>query len=180
MRRRPTVYVNLIIIEGHLNIPMYSFNVFLVTDFGLARSLTSLAKEVNKGDNGTSEGNIANGCLTDYVATRWYRAPEILLGKKNYTKGVDMWSLGCILAEMMAGKPLFPGKNTMDQVRTSGFSTDERREKCISKNTLPSQINKIYQLLDRPRDKGNPRQMQNTKLEEALGPGTEMKIIVLD
>ena len=50
------------------------------------------------------------------MATRWYRAPEILLGKKNYTKGVDMWSLGCILAEMIAGKPLFPGKNTMDQV----------------------------------------------------------------
>ena len=88
------------------------------TDFGLARSLTSLEKEINAGDKGTSEANIANGCLTDYVATRWYRAPEILLGKKNYTKGVDMWSLGCILAEMIAGKPLFPGKNTMDQVRS--------------------------------------------------------------
>ena len=67
---------------------------FYFTDFGLARSLTSLEKEINAGDKGTSEANIANGCLTDYVATRWYRAPEILLGKKNYTKGVDMWSLG--------------------------------------------------------------------------------------
>ena len=56
-------------------------------------------------------------CLTDYVATRWYRAPEILMGEKNYTKGVDLWSLGCILAEMLLGRPIFPGKNTLDQVR---------------------------------------------------------------
>ena len=42
--------------------------------------------------------------MTDYVATRWYRAPEILLGSNTYTKGVDMWSLGCILAEMVAGE----------------------------------------------------------------------------
>ena len=47
--------------------------------------------------------------LTEYVATRWYRAPEILLSSPHYTKGVDMWSLGCILAEMLLGKPLFPG-----------------------------------------------------------------------
>jgi len=53
--------------------------------------------------------------LTDYVATRWYRAPEILMGEKNYTKGVDLWSLGCILAEMLLGTPLFPGRSTADQ-----------------------------------------------------------------
>lgn len=41
--------------------------------------------------------------MTDYVATRWYRSPEILLGSRRYTCGVDMWSLGCILAEMIAG-----------------------------------------------------------------------------
>ena len=93
-------------------------NFEFTPDFGLARSLTSLEEEINAADKGTTEANVANGCLTDYVATRWYRAPEILLGKKNYTKGVDMWSLGCILAEMIAGKPLFPGKNTMDQVWT--------------------------------------------------------------
>ncbi len=54
--------------------------------------------------------------MTDYVATRWYRAPEILLGSTKYTKGVDMWSLGCILAELLLGKPLFPGKSTLDQL----------------------------------------------------------------
>jgi mitogen-activated protein kinase 15 len=54
--------------------------------------------------------------LTDYVATRWYRAPEILLGSTKYTKGVDMWSVGCILGEMLGGKPTFPGTSTMNQL----------------------------------------------------------------
>jgi len=50
------------------------------------------------------------------VATRWYRAPEILLGSSNYTFGVDMWSVGCILGEMILGKPIFPGSTTMNQL----------------------------------------------------------------
>lgn len=74
-----------------------------VADFGLARSLSS-------------DHNETAPVMTDYVATRWYRAPEILLGSTKYTKGVDMWSLGCILAELMLGKPLFPGKSTLDQL----------------------------------------------------------------
>lgn len=54
--------------------------------------------------------------LTEYVATRWYRAPEILLSSTHYTKGVDMWSIGCILAEMFIGKALFPGTSTLNQL----------------------------------------------------------------
>ncbi|CAN0067248.1 unnamed protein product, partial [Choristocarpus tenellus] len=54
--------------------------------------------------------------LTDYVATRWYRAPEILLGSPRYTKGVDIWAVGCILGEMLSGRPTFPGTSTMNQV----------------------------------------------------------------
>jgi mitogen-activated protein kinase 15 len=54
--------------------------------------------------------------LTDYVATRWYRAPEILFGSHKYTTGIDLWALGCILGEMMTRKPLFPGHSTMDQI----------------------------------------------------------------
>jgi len=77
-----------------------------VCDFGLARSIASL----------DSNGKVANPVLTDYVATRWYRAPEILLGSTKYTKGVDMWSLGCILGEMLSGKPIFPGTSTMNQL----------------------------------------------------------------
>lgn len=67
-----------------------------LADFGLARSLA--ATSADEGSEGAS-----NPAMTDYVATRWYRAPEILLGSMKYTKGVDMWSLGCILAEMVAG-----------------------------------------------------------------------------
>ena len=55
-----------------------------------------------------------SGKFTEYVATRWYRAPEILLGSNKYTKGVDMWSMGCILAELLLGKPVFPGTSTLN------------------------------------------------------------------
>lgn len=65
--------------------------------------------------------------LTDYVATRWYRAPEILLGSPRYTKGVDMWAVGCILGEMLSGKPTFPGTSTMNQVRRHVYSLKCKR-----------------------------------------------------
>ena len=67
-----------------------------VADFGLARSLIT-----DKPDE--------ESVLTEYVATRWYRAPEILLGSTHYSKAVDMWSVGCILGEMINGKAIFPG-----------------------------------------------------------------------
>eukprot|EP00210_Caulerpa_lentillifera_P004560 g4350.t1 len=76
-----------------------------LADFGLARSLSSLLQD---------DGTIA--VLSDYVATRWYRAPEILLGCKKYSFGVDMWSSGCILAELIGSKPVFPGSSTLDQL----------------------------------------------------------------
>ncbi len=47
--------------------------------------------------------------MTEYVATRWYRAPEILLGSNNYTVAIDLWSTGCIIGEMIIGKAIFPG-----------------------------------------------------------------------
>lgn len=48
--------------------------------------------------------------MTQYVATRWYRAPELMLAFTEYTTAVDVWSVGCIFAEMLGRKPLFPGK----------------------------------------------------------------------
>ena len=74
-----------------------------VADFGLARSVASADK---------NEDTI----LTEYVATRWYRAPEILLGSSKYTRAVDMWSVGCILGEMFVGKAIFPGNSTLNQM----------------------------------------------------------------
>ena len=76
-----------------------------IADFGLARSVAQLEE-----DEGPAP------ILTDYVATRWYRAPEILLGSTKYTFGVDMWSSGCILGELLGGKPIFPGTSTMNQL----------------------------------------------------------------
>mmetsp|Transcript_27662 Transcript_27662/g.33582 ORF Transcript_27662/g.33582 Transcript_27662/m.33582 type:complete len:372 (+) Transcript_27662:400-1515(+) len=76
-----------------------------LADFGLARSVAQLDD-----DSGASP------ILTDYVATRWYRAPEILLGSTKYTYGVDMWSSGCILGELLGGKPMFQGTSTMNQL----------------------------------------------------------------
>eukprot|EP00747_Dinoflagellata_sp_TGD_P209846 gnl/TRDRNA2_/TRDRNA2_83221_c0_seq2.p1 gnl/TRDRNA2_/TRDRNA2_83221_c0~~gnl/TRDRNA2_/TRDRNA2_83221_c0_seq2.p1 ORF type:complete len:444 (+),score=78.51 gnl/TRDRNA2_/TRDRNA2_83221_c0_seq2:81-1412(+) len=86
------------------NILLNSDCLVKVCDFGLARSATQT------GDNAP------NPVLTDYVATRWYRAPEILLGSTAYTKGVDVWSVGCILGELLSGKPIFPGTSTMNQL----------------------------------------------------------------
>lgn len=54
--------------------------------------------------------------LSSSVATRWYRAPEIMLTFKQYTKAIDIWSVGCILAEMITGRPLFPGRDYHHQI----------------------------------------------------------------
>ena len=54
--------------------------------------------------------------MTEYVATRWYRAPEIMLTFKEYTNAIDVWSVGCVLAEMLSAKPLFPGKDYHHQL----------------------------------------------------------------
>ena len=53
--------------------------------------------------------------MTGYVSTRYYRAPEIMLTWQRYGKQVDIWSAGCIVAEMLRGKPLFPGKDHINQ-----------------------------------------------------------------
>lgn len=68
-------------------------------DFGFARSIT---------------GGLV-GVYTDYVATRWYRSPELLLGSA-YGKSVDIWSIGCIMGELCDGQPLFPGESEIDQL----------------------------------------------------------------
>jgi serine/threonine protein kinase len=46
--------------------------------------------------------------MTDYIATRWYRAPEVILSWKKYNTSIDVWSVGCILAELITRKPLLP------------------------------------------------------------------------
>ncbi|KAL5746580.1 hypothetical protein ACOSP7_027726 [Xanthoceras sorbifolium] len=68
------------------------------------------------GDMGSArEINSSQPC-TDYVTTRWYRAPEVMLGLENYSFKVDMWAVGAIMAELFMFKPLFPGTNVPDQM----------------------------------------------------------------
>ncbi|XP_039144249.1 mitogen-activated protein kinase 5-like [Dioscorea cayenensis subsp. rotundata] len=70
-----------------------------ICDFGLARP--------------TSESDV----MTEYVVTRWYRAPELLLNSTDYTAAIDVWSVGCIFMELMNRHPLFPGRDHMHQMR---------------------------------------------------------------
>ncbi|XP_069116645.1 cyclin-dependent kinase-like 1 isoform X6 [Argopecten irradians] len=68
-------------------------------DFGFARVLTGPLDE-----------------YTDYVATRWYRAPELLVGDPKYGPPVDVWAIGCVFAELLSGQALWPGKSDLDQI----------------------------------------------------------------
>lgn len=52
-----------------------------------------------------------------YVVTRWYRAPELMLSVRNYDAAIDVWSVGCILGEMLDRKPLYAGKNYLQQLK---------------------------------------------------------------
>jgi len=73
-----------------------------ICDFGLIRSLEDQEEVLP--------------ILTEYIATRWYRAPEILLGSRKYSKPADVWSFGCMLGELIRGKPMFPGNSTLNQI----------------------------------------------------------------
>ena len=54
--------------------------------------------------------------FTEYVSTRWYRAPEVLLQHKSYNSPIDVWAAGCIMAELYTLRPLFPGKSEPDEL----------------------------------------------------------------
>ncbi|XP_027840514.1 serine/threonine-protein kinase MAK-like [Aphis gossypii] len=69
-----------------------------IADFGLARETRSRPP------------------YTDYVSTRWYRAPEVLLHSINYSTPIDLWAVGCIMAELYTFRPLFPGTSEIDQI----------------------------------------------------------------
>ncbi|KAI8081145.1 kinase-like domain-containing protein [Thamnidium elegans] len=75
-----------------------------ICDFGMARGF------VNPSDH------IETKYMTHYVVTRWYRAPEIMLSRNTYDKSIDLWSVGCILAELLGRKVLFKGTDYVDQL----------------------------------------------------------------
>jgi cell cycle related kinase len=97
-----------------------------LADFGLARIYSQSscepdqhAKDTPNDDNKNAKdaiGEHAAGRFSHEVATRWYRAPELLFGSRNYDAAVDIWAVGCIFAEMLNHAPLFPGENDIDQL----------------------------------------------------------------
>uniref|UniRef100_A0A8C9XBW6 mitogen-activated protein kinase n=1 Tax=Sander lucioperca TaxID=283035 RepID=A0A8C9XBW6_SANLU len=84
-----------------------------ILDFGLARQ--------------------ADSEMTGYVVTRWYRAPEVILSWMHYTQTVDIWSVGCIMAEMLQGKPLFKGRDHLDQLTEIMKLTGTPTQEFVSK-----------------------------------------------
>ena len=92
-------------------------------DFGFARTIKGSGKEH----------------LTDYVATRWYRSPELLITSGVYGTEIDYWAIGCIMGELIDGNPLFPGENETDQLhviqKVLGNLTDEQMD-LFYKNPL--------------------------------------------
>lgn len=82
-----------------------------ICDFGLARTAAE------------------KSTMTEYVVTRWYRAPELLLSCEQYTAAIDVWSVGCIMAELLGRRPLLPGKDYVDQlkliIKTLGAPTED-------------------------------------------------------
>jgi len=103
-----------------------------ICDFGLARGFG------NEEDDPT---------LTDYVVTRWYRAPEVVLLASEYTKSIDVWSVGCILCELMGRKPIFTGKDHLDQIKkilqVLGTPSEEDLEWLPQKSPARNFIKKV-------------------------------------
>jgi len=67
-------------------------------------------------DFGLARETLSPPPYTEYVSTRWYRAPEVLLFSRDYSNPVDMWALGTIMAELVNLRPLFPGSSQIDQI----------------------------------------------------------------
>eukprot|EP01059_Diplonema_ambulator_P034423 TRINITY_DN7697_c0_g1_i3.p1 TRINITY_DN7697_c0_g1~~TRINITY_DN7697_c0_g1_i3.p1 ORF type:complete len:376 (+),score=104.66 TRINITY_DN7697_c0_g1_i3:1055-2182(+) len=85
-------------------------------DLKPANLLTNISCDLRICDFGLARGFNADDLMTEYVVTRWYRPPELLLMCQQYSPAVDIWSAGCIFAEMLNRKPLFPGKDHLTQL----------------------------------------------------------------
>jgi serine/threonine protein kinase len=93
------------------NLVVDSFCRLKLCDLGLSRHMRDAA---GGGVGGGGAGEEAG--FTDYVVTRWYRAPELLLGSRRYTAKVDLWAAGCVVAELLARRPLFGGDDPSDML----------------------------------------------------------------
>lgn len=120
------------------NLLINSAGILKIGDFGLARYYGS-----------------PNRLYTHQVVTRWYRAPELLFGARNYGEGVDMFAVGCIIAELLLRGPLFPGDSDLGQLakifEVLGTPNDNNWEDhrslpdyCEFKPCVPIQLRDIF------------------------------------
>ncbi|KAL9662718.1 hypothetical protein QQ045_027551 [Rhodiola kirilowii] len=128
------------------NLLINNEGILKLADFGLARSLA----------------NDHDVKLTNLVVTLWYRPPEVLLGATKYGPAVDMWSVGCILAELLYGKIIFPGKNEPDQIKKiyelcgspdevnwPGVSKMPRYNKFKASRSMERRLREVFSWFDR-------------------------------
>lgn len=85
------------------NVLVSSLGVVKLCDFGLSHTVSRIRFS------------------TDYIGTRWYRAPELLVGDFTYGTAVDIWAIGCVFAEIMTGTPFLPGKDSLHQLKLIGL-----------------------------------------------------------
>jgi len=107
-------------------------------------------------DFGLSRANIPylltkSAQMTDYISTRWYRAPEVILSQKQYTGAIDVWSVGCILAELITRKALLPAQNEHEQMQKINDLLGNPDQKLI--NQIEDRENKEF-MLGLPKRKG--------------------------
>jgi len=107
-----------------------------ICDFGLARGLT------------TEGGEFHN---TEYVATRYYRAPEVVLSPKHYSKALDLWSVGCIFGELMQGSVVFKGKDYIDQLQKIFSVRGTPQDPALMSLCSPKVLNYIKSWPRRPK-----------------------------
>lgn len=91
--------------------------------------------------------------MTDYIATRWYRAPEVILSWKRYSASIDVWSVGCILAELITRKPLLPATSEEEQIQLITDLVGNPQDDLVNQITNPKNKEFIQSLPKRtPKD----------------------------
>ena len=165
------------------NVLISSEGITKLIDFGLARHIQSVTEP-----------------LTKYVITQWYKPPEVLYGSEYYGIKVDIWSLGCVFAELLLGKPLFPGYNQTDQLskifgirgtpnihkwsdikKLPGYLEFEDRSEIPLKLIFPEVSNETLQILEEMLSLNpNHRPSASALLERDLFKDLQHEKIMLD